>query len=262
MVPLRSDSFDTRAESYTARRVQLFNDATSACPHARETERRLLMDRLALVEGLIICDIAAGGGYLSDGIFEALGGRCRIICIENSPEFLRSVPDRYEKIACSLTDLRLDDGSVDRVAFLTGIHHQRDKARFFREAYRILRPGGIIGIADVLDGSPPACFLSDAVDRYADLGHDARFLAPNELSSLLAESGFADIAEDYCRYTWNFADEATLVGFCQKLFVMVKADAATVAAELRRHLRIESGPGGARLHWSLVYGRARKPVDA
>jgi SAM-dependent methyltransferase len=256
--PSVHDAFDERAAAYTRERIELFNEANARWPQARATERRLLIERLDLRPGLTICDVGAGGGYLSDGIYEALGGACRIVCVENSAHFAESLADPYEKVVCSLSDLHLESASVDRVACLAGIHHQRDKARFFREAYRIARSGGSIAVGDVLAGSPPARFLNEAVDRHSDLGHDGMFLAAGELSALMHAAGFRELSETHHCYTWNFPDEPAMVRFCGSLFRMTKATPAQVAEELRRHLRIDVDRTGARLHWGLLFASGRK----
>jgi len=251
-----SDPFDNRAAGYSAARVREFNEANERYPRARETERRLLIDLLDLSPGLRVCDVSAGGGYLSDGIRERLAGDCRIICLENSPEFCRSVPLRYQRVLSSLRDIALRDSSVDRVACLAGLHHQMDKERFFLEAHRILQPGGRIAVGDVLVGSAAARFLNEAVDRWSDLGHDGMFLVPGQLTVLLEEAGFAEIREELQDYTWSLPDFGELVWFCKTLFRMTRAGLDEVASELRRYLSIDVDGAGAHLHWSLVYATA------
>jgi len=254
----RQDSFDRRAATYDAARIRQYNEANAACRSARAIERDILVDLLELTPGLAICDVAAGGGYLADGIYDRLDGSCRIVCVENSTHFSESLPARYERLLCSLSDIDLESGTMDRIACLAGVHHQEDKQRFFDEAFRVLRPGGLLGVGDVLCGSPPARFLNEAVDRWSDLGHGGMFLAPGELSGLMENAGFSDVAESVHEYTWNFPELGDLVWFCKTLFRMTRAELGDVETELRRYLEIDVEPDAARLHWSLVYARARK----
>jgi SAM-dependent methyltransferase len=253
------DAFDRRAATYTAARIRQYNEANERRPEARETERRILIDALELRPGLAICDVAAGGGYLADGIWERLNGECRIICLENSAEFLDSLPDRYERLGCSLSAIALPDQAVDRVACLAGVHHQEDKIAFFREACRVLRPSGLAVVGDVLVGTATARFLNEAVDRWSDLGHDGKFLAPGELTILLEQAGFTDVSEGIHQYTWDFASLDELVWFCKTLFRMTRATLDQAAAELHRYLRIDSDDDGARLHWTLAFARGYRP---
>ena len=254
------DRFDVRAQSYSPARVGLFNQANRRYPEARATERALLIERLNLEPGLAICDVGAGGGYLAEGIDAVLPGECRILCVENSGAFLDSIDDRFDKILSSLCRIDLADAMVDRVSCLAGLHHQERKGDFFREAHRILRPGGRVVVADVLDGSPPAKFLNDSVDRYTDIGHDGMFLHPGELTGLMTEAGFDNASEQYEEYTWNFPDRKTMIWFCQTLFRMGKATPQQVEQEIDRYLQVTESPSGVHLHWSLIYANGSSTV--
>ncbi len=252
------DAFDRRAAGYDAARIRLYNDAIERHPKARDTERRILVDLLDLRSGVEVCDVAAGGGYLADGIHARLDGDCRILCLENSAHFSESLPERYERVLCSLSDIGIETSSVDRVACLAGVHHQQDKQRFFDEAFRILRPGGRIAVGDVVHGSAPARFLNEAVNRWSDLGHVGIFLESGELTRLMRSAGFVDVVERVHEYTWDFPNLGDLVWFCKTLFRMTKAELEDVEAELRRYIVLELEPSAARMRWSLVYASARK----
>jgi ubiquinone/menaquinone biosynthesis C-methylase UbiE len=256
------DAFDRRADNYSSDRIDSFNEASRDCPSARDTERRHVIERLALRPGLTICDLGAGGGYLSDGIYDALQGNGRITCVENSGHFVESLPDRYEKVLSSLSSLDIRDASMDRAACLAATHHQEDKAQFFREVFRILKPGGLFVVGDGRAGTPTARFLNEAVTRHSDLPHDGIFYEPDGMRSLLEQAGFEQVREEYEEYTWDFPDAPTLVGYCKKLFRMTNADLPAVEEELRRYLGIEVSAAGARLKWSLVFGTGRKPSRA
>jgi ubiquinone/menaquinone biosynthesis C-methylase UbiE len=252
------DAFDRRAARYDAARIRQYNEAIERHPTARETERQILINLLDLRPGNEICDVAAGGGYLADGIHRRLDGECRILCLENSAHFSGSLPDRYERVLCSLSDITIETSSVDRVACLAGLHHQEDKQRFFDEAFRILRGDGRIAVGDVLRGSAPARFLNEAVNRWSDLGHDGIFLEAGEPTRLMRNAGFVEVVERVHEYTWDFSDVGDLVWFCKTLFRMTKAKLEDVEAALRRYLVLDLEPGVARMHWSLVYASGRK----
>ena len=247
------DRFDDRAQSYTPQRVGLFNDANRANPEVRETERQLLISRLDLAPGMVVCDVDAGGGYLAEGIDRALGGDVRVICVENSKSFLDSIDGRFDKVLSSLGQIELPSDSADRVCSLAGLHHQEHKAQFFAEAFRILKPAGRLVVADVLAGTPPAQFLNDSVDRFTDIGHDGMFVDRDEFRILLADAGFEQAEEQYEQFTWNISSRDHLVSFCRTLFRMNGASQAEVAAEIDRHLEVSESATGVHLHWSLIY---------
>ncbi|WP_158218576.1 methyltransferase domain-containing protein [Synechococcus sp. 1G10] len=253
------DAFDQRAAVYSVKRIRQYNQAMRSFPETRATERRLILDLLNAQQGQDVCDVAAGGGYLADGILDQLGSECNIYCIENSSHFSDSIPAHYHRIYCSLSRLALPTSSMDRMACLAGLHHQEDKQQFFREAFRALRPNGLIAVGDVLHGSAPAQFLNVEVNRWSDLGHEGIFLEPGELSLLLSNAGFVDIVEQEHHYTWDLPSHADLVWFCKTLFRMEKAELSDVEAALPRYFTIQLEQGIARMPWSLIYARGRKP---
>lgn len=252
------DSFDIRAQSYSDERVAIFNQANRQQPEVRESERQHVIQRLYLEPDMTVCDVGAGGGYLAEGIYDAMAGRVKIICVENSESFLDSIDPRFSKVLSSLCRIELPDESVDRVSCLAGLHHQEKKLEFCIEAYRLLKNEGVVCVGDVLKDSPPASFLNISVDRYSDMGHDGMFLVRGELTELLDEAGFTDLQEHYEEYSWDFDGWETMAQYCKTLFRMQHATLKQVKEEIREYLEVSESNSGVHLHWSLVYATGRK----
>ena len=237
-------------------RGDLYNHATLACPGARETERRLLLELLAPRAGERVADAPAGGGYMAEAIRDA---GAEVVCIEPSPRFAEGIAGRFETVLCPLDAINLPDASVDRVASLAGLHHLEQPERFFDEAARILRPGGTLAVADVQRHTPVATFLNGPVDRWTDTGHAGRFFAQGDFAAMSHRAGLAHTRELFRSFTWDAPDEATLVSFCHGLFGMTRATREQVDTALRSGPGIWSDDGGAHLNWSLLYAVACKP---
>lgn len=240
-------------------RGRSYNAANQLCPGARETERALLLRYLDLDASNLLCDAACGGGYLADAASRTIAPE-RIICVDPSSVLMRGLDPRYQRVVAHLDHLPLQDRSVDRVACLTGLHHLPSKAAFFGEAARILRPGGLLAVADVLWDTPPARFLNGPCDRYSATGHTGDFLAPGELKQLLSREGFVEITERQESYAWTFPDRRTLVQFCAQLFGLVKATEQEVEVAIDTHLDLQATASGVAMAWTLAYANARRPL--
>lgn len=110
----------------------------------------------------------------------------RIGCDPNR-EALRSArasDGRAHFVCASGTDLPLADGSVDAVtliAVLTVVPDTHDAQRVIAEALRVVRPGGVVAIADFLyDPRNPAYR-----DRYAEMGFSGELIARDAQGAIL-----------------------------------------------------------------------------
>lgn len=101
-----------------------------------------------------------------------------------------------------IEDVPLPDASVDVVISNCVINLSGDKARVLREAFRVLRPGGRLAVADVVTEGPlPTAVQSDLL---AAVGCVAGALETSEYVRLLEEAGFEDASvEPFRRYRFD-----------------------------------------------------------
>jgi SAM-dependent methyltransferase len=243
--------FESRGASYNA--------ATRYCPHARESERRQLIEMLDLRPGAVVVDVPAGGGYLAEGIV-AHQPLAQVICIEPSIEFSKAVARTFPLTIARLVGFPLVDACTDRVGSLAGIHHLEDKQAFFDEVFRLLKPGGVFAVADVKAGSAVARFLDDAVDRLSETGHAGMFLEERELSGLLENAGFRVMDDRYRPCPWRFEDIEQMGTFCKLLFGLVRASVDGVIQEITRALAVAETGSGVEMDWGLIYAAGVKPA--
>jgi ubiquinone/menaquinone biosynthesis C-methylase UbiE len=243
--------FESRGASYNA--------ATRYCPHARESERRQLIEMLDLRPGAVVVDIPAGGGYLAEGIV-AREPLAQVVCIEPSLAFSRAVARTFPLTIAPLVSIPLADACADRVGSLAGIHHLEDKQAMFDAVFRVLKPGGVFAVADVKAGSAVAHFLDDAVDRLSETGHAGMFLKEGELSGLLENAGFRVMEDRYRPCPWRFEGIEQMGTFCKLLFGLVRASVDEVIGEIGKALAVDEGDAGVEMEWGLIYAAGVKPV--
>lgn len=153
----------------------------------------------ALRSGETVLDIGSGAGADVFPAARLVGTAGRVIGVDRLPEML----DRARATAARLDlpnvefrpgdalALPAADGEADVVMSNCVINLVQDKGRAFREAYRVLKPGGRIAISDVVTDRPfsPA----QRRDSASWASCVAGALAEEEYVGLIRQAGFRDI---------------------------------------------------------------------
>ncbi len=102
---------------------------------------RLLAEMRASSGGRFL-DAGLGSGFLAR---RAVGRFDRVSVLDISKEMLARIDvPGAEKIHGDCTAMPIDDGSVDVVGAFATLHHLFEPVAFFREAHRVLAPGGVL----------------------------------------------------------------------------------------------------------------------
>jgi len=246
MFDVYQDIFNQRGREY--------HEAMGLCPHARDREFELMINRLDCTvdrRGLTVCDMPSGGGYLAGYLPGAVD---RLIGIETAKAFYDLAPetDRFKKRLAELHDTGLSDDAADAVLSVAGLHHVQDMPAVFAEMRRITRPGNAVVICDVMHGSPQDLFLDGFVNEHSTMGHSGRFVT-ERTPRLMQSAGLRVGSVAHEQFAWRFATEQQMVRFCKLLFGIDQASDAQIAEAIERILGTRRDAQGVSMNWGLTY---------
>jgi cyclopropane fatty-acyl-phospholipid synthase-like methyltransferase len=163
----------------------------------------LVLDAARLEPGHAVVDAGSGFGTLAlrcvarHGAARVVGlNLSRVQLDESRRRAVRAGLDgRVEFLHASATRMPLPDASVDRVLSVEAAFHFETRAGFLREAARVLRPGGLLVMADLL-APPPRSLLARVLLAWARRG--VRMPAANvgDLATLRTQAEHAGLAVD------------------------------------------------------------------
>ena len=153
----------------------------------------------SLRAGESVLDLGSGAGFDCFLAARAVGPTGRVIGVDMTAEMVQQARANAAKAGVRQIEFRLgeieslpvDAASVDVILSNCVINLSPDKPRVFREAFRVLRSGGRLAIADVVrTAALPADIFADLA---AHCGCVAGAAAVEELEKMLSEAGFVDI---------------------------------------------------------------------
>jgi arsenite methyltransferase len=153
----------------------------------------------SLKPGETVLDLGSGAGFDCFLASRSVGQSGRVMGVDMTPDMLAKARSNAEKAGVSNVEFRLgeietlpvSDGSIDVIISNCVINLSPEKPRVFREAFRVLKPGGRIAVADIVRSAelPPEL----AADLAAHCGCVAGAASVDELETMLREAGFTDI---------------------------------------------------------------------
>ncbi len=153
----------------------------------------------ALAEGQTVLDLGSGAGFDCFLAARAVGPSGRVIGVDMTPEMIARARANAERAAVENVEFRLGeiealpvaDGSIDVILSNCVINLSPDKPRVFREAFRVLKPGGVLALSDIVLNHPLPEALAASVSAY--IGCIAGASRKEEYLAELRAAGFADI---------------------------------------------------------------------
>ncbi len=154
----------------------------------------------SLKPGEIVVDLGSGAGFDALLSAEKLGPEGRFIGVDMTPEMLERARTNAVKAGYARTvefreglieNLPVASDSVDVVISNCVINLSPDKAQVFREAYRVLKPGGRLAVSDIVLSKPlPADIAKIAESWIACVGGA---LVEDEYFGHMRAAGFENI---------------------------------------------------------------------
>ncbi len=153
----------------------------------------------SLRPGETVLDLGSGAGFDAFLAAPQVGERGRVIGVDMTPEMIAKARGHAKAAGCSNVEFRLGeiehvpvlDASVDVIMSNCVINLSPDKRAVFREAFRVLRPGGRLAISDVVATAElPAAVRNDLALYSSCIGGA---LTITELETILAEAGFQNV---------------------------------------------------------------------
>ncbi len=153
----------------------------------------------ALRPGETVLDLGAGGGFDCFLAARQVGPSGRVIGVDMTPDMLAVARANARKVGAANVEFRLGeiehlpvaDGTVDVILSNCVINLSPDKAPVFREAFRVLKPGGRLAVSDVVATRPlPEALVRDLSSVTGCIGGAAD---AGSLRALLRDAGFEDV---------------------------------------------------------------------
>jgi SAM-dependent methyltransferase len=149
--------------------------------------------------GEVVLDLGCGAGFDVFLAARAVGPTGRVIGVDMTDAMLERARENarrggfanVEFRAGAIESLPVADESVDVVISNCVINLSPDKPRVFREAFRVLRPGGRLAVSDLVLEEPLLAALRDSVEAW--VGCLAGALLRRDYLDALRGAGFRDV---------------------------------------------------------------------
>lgn len=149
--------------------------------------------------GETVLDLGSGAGFDCFLAARQLAGTGRVIGVDMTPAMVTKARANARRGNYANVEFRLGeiealpvaDASVDLILSNCVINLSPEKARVFREAFRVLKPGGRLAIADVVATKPLPEALRKELNSIGACVGGASLV--DELRAMLEEAGFARV---------------------------------------------------------------------
>jgi SAM-dependent methyltransferase len=153
----------------------------------------------SLREGEVVLDLGSGAGFDCFLAADSVGDKGRIIGVDMTPEMIDKARENAAKGDYSNVEFRLGeienipaaDASVDVIISNCVINLAPDKNRVFREAFRVLKPGGRVMVSDIVLGEELPEVVKESIGAY--VGCISGAMLKTEYLKAINAAGFSEV---------------------------------------------------------------------
>lgn len=154
----------------------------------------------SLVEGETVLDLGSGAGIDCFLAAQKVGERGRVIGVDTTPEMVEKARENAIKGNCKNVEFRLGeienlplaDDSVDVVISNCVINLSPDKGKVFKEAFRVLKPGGRMMVSDIVLLKELPESIENSMEAY--VGCLSGAIIKDEYIDMIKQAGFQDVS--------------------------------------------------------------------
>ena len=154
----------------------------------------------SLKPGETVLDLGSGGGFDCFLAAKAVGETGHVIGVDMTPEMISKARDNVDKIGLNNVEFRLGeienipvaDHSVDVIMSNCVINLSPEKTKVFKDAFRALKPGGRLAVADIVATAELRTEIREDLALHA--GCIAGAAQIHEVEAMLTEAGFVDVS--------------------------------------------------------------------
>ncbi|MCB9991168.1 MAG: class I SAM-dependent methyltransferase [Rhodospirillales bacterium] len=165
-----------------------------------------LIDRLGLTAGMSVLDVGCGIGGPARYVAETTGAA--VTGVDLTPEY-KAVGEALNKavglagnpefVTGNATAMPFDEGAFDAAYLIHAGMNIQDKQALCRDVFRVLKPGALFGIYDVMGGQETEQMAFPV--PWADTQGSSFLLRPRDVEAILVDAGFEIVeTESRCEF--------------------------------------------------------------
>jgi SAM-dependent methyltransferase len=153
----------------------------------------------SIKEGETVLDLGSGAGFDCFLAARKVGGKGRVIGVDMTPEMLEKARENARNNNYTNVEFRLGeieslpvaDNAVDIIISNCVINLSVDKNKVFKEAFRVLKPGGRLMVSDIVLTKELPDFIRESVQAY--IGCVSGAILESEYLGAIEAAGFTDV---------------------------------------------------------------------